>query len=244
MPIFKVSEDLLKISRELIRIPVTVLGDCPQCGGSEIRTGTCEDCGWISEEVEEAIQAWQASQGLSDIQVKRQQEAQAKAREGLGLPPMAASTFVDAFPQFTAYYTQKNEQKCPNPKCGRGGFDLKCEGCGETRPPADLDIETKPFTGIDYSRVEQGRRINIKPTWEVLKALKEKVPKKTKTKTQPKKSSIVWALQEKSPAPPNFDNVTTVETDPMSEVEEAKRYLLQEDFLNSANGSDAQTTEE
>jgi len=103
MPILKVSENLYKEAMEVIRINITVLGDCPQCQGHNYRSGVCEDCAFISPEVLEAIKEWQQSQGID-------QKAAA-----------ARFSFLDAMP------TSVMDTKCPN--CGKLGFDLECE-CG------------------------------------------------------------------------------------------------------------------
>ena len=127
MPILKVSEELRKEAMEVIRLQITVLGDCPQCDGTNYRSGVCEDCACISPEVMEAIQEWQESQGI-------QQKA-----------AFRSLSFVDMFPA-----AQSNqESKCP--ECGRKGFNLQCENpkCMYEEPPMDLNHKRPKFTGIN-----------------------------------------------------------------------------------------------
>jgi ribosomal protein L32 len=80
MPIFKLSDNFQRLALEVMKVPISVLGDCPQCGSKNYRDGVCGDCGFISPEIMEAIQAWQQSQGMEPVTSSR-------------------ATFADAFPQ-------------------------------------------------------------------------------------------------------------------------------------------------
>ena len=94
MPILKVSEELRKEAMEVIRLQITVLGDCPQCDGTNYRSGVCEDCAFISPEVMEAIQEWQESQGI-------QQKAAFRSLSFVDMFPAAQSNQESKRPKFT-----------------------------------------------------------------------------------------------------------------------------------------------
>ena len=235
MPVFKVSEDLQKLSKELLRIQITVLGDCPQCGGTDYRSGVCEDCAYIAPEVQEAIQGWQQSLGLSPEQAQRAQQKQQEARQSLGLEdqtmPRAASSIVDAFPQLAAAKRKKKESdECPS--CGRRGFDLECEGCGYEEPPSDLNFRSPEFTGVSPDLLKT-RRVNFIPSSESFHNKVDKKKKQIKKKTEEK--------AKKASTQPNLDNVTTVETDNKSRMDDAVRQVALNDFYE---GSDPNSSEE
>jgi len=247
MPVFKVSEDLQKLSKELLRIQITVLGDCPQCGGSQYRSGVCEDCAYISPEVQEAIQSWQLSQGLSPEQAQRMQMQQEQARQSLqmGTPlgtnqssvVKAVVTVVDAFPQLAAAKRKKDSDECP--RCQRKGFDLECEGCGYEEPPNDLNVPRPQFTGPSPDLLKT-RRINFLPSSDSFHTKVEKKKNETKKKTK-EKSKKAARDQQKTPTPPNLDNVNTVRTDPKPRMDDAVAQLALSDFYN---GSNPDTSEE
>jgi ribosomal protein L37E len=154
MPILKVSEDLKKIAKEVIRIQITVLGDCPQCGGTNYRSGVCEDCAFISPEVMEAIKEWQESQ---------QQGTKAAHRVA----------FTDLLP------AADMSAKCP--KCGRLGFDVNCEGCTYSEPPEGLGFHDPEFTGPSP---ELDIRRRFLPPGSAIKRHKDRLKKrKTKKKS-------------------------------------------------------------
>jgi methionyl-tRNA synthetase len=161
MPVLKVSENLIKEALEVIRINITVLGDCPQCGGTNYRGGVCEDCAFISPEVMEAIKEWQESQGI-------QKKAAFKSLA------------------FTDYFTappRSKEAKCP--RCGRRGFNIQCENpqCMYEEPPTELNHRSPSFTGVNPSLVKNKKHRFI-PSAE--NSVKEKI-KKQKSKLKKEK---------------------------------------------------------
>ena len=165
MPILKVSEELRKEAMEVIRLQITVLGDCPQCDGTNYRSGVCEDCAFISPEVMEAIQEWQESQGI-------QQKA-----------AFRSLSFVDMFPA-----AQSNqESKCP--ECGRKGFNLQCENpkCMYEEPPMDLNHKRPKFTGIN-PKLLRNKKHRFTPSADAKSKASEKI-KDEKKKLKNKKSS-------------------------------------------------------
>ena len=182
MPIMKVSENLIKEALEVIRINITVLGDCPQCQGTNYRGGVCEDCAFISPEVMEAIKEWQASQGIK------------------GKAAFKSLAFTD---YFTSPPVEK-EAKCP--RCGRRGFNIQCENpqCMYEEPPIGLNHSSPSFTGVDQSLVTNKRNRFI-PSAE--HSVKEKIKKqKSKLKKKTKKASIGNMLDDDSVA--SSDKVT------------------------------------
>jgi len=64
MPILKISNDIKKYALESIRVPISILGDCPQCQSNGFRDGICGDCNYIDPRVMEAIQEWQQAMGI------------------------------------------------------------------------------------------------------------------------------------------------------------------------------------
>jgi len=180
MPIMKVSENLIKEALEVIRINITVLGDCPQCQGTNYRGGICEDCAFVSPEVMEAIKEWQESQGI-------QQKAAFKSLA------------------FTDYFTAPpagKEKKCP--KCGRRGFNIQCENpqCGHETPPDELNHRSPSFTGVHPDLIKNKKNRFI-PSAE--HSVKEKI-KKQKGKLKKKKASIGNMLDDDQVA--SSDKVT------------------------------------
>jgi methionyl-tRNA synthetase len=165
MPIMKVSENLIKEALEVIRINITVLGDCPQCQGTNYRGGVCEDCAFISPEVMEAIQEWQESQGIT-------QKAAFKSL-----------AFVDYF----AAPPVGKEQKCP--RCGRRGFNIQCENpkCMYEEPPMELNHQRPSYTGVDPKLVKNKKNRFI-PSAE--HSVKEKIKKHKSKLKKTKKASI------------------------------------------------------
>lgn len=186
MPLFKISGELEKLAREVLRIQITVLGDCPQCGGSQYRSGVCEDCAYIAQEVLEAIQEWQLSQGM-----KPQEQGKLASRE-----------VVDAFAQIIvmAKDKSKNDNKCPRPGCGRElEHGINCRACGYERPPSELDHKSPKFTGPSPELLKNIRRKFI-PSSTALEQINEQKKKQPKKKDKNKRSSF------------RFDNVNGSET--------------------------------
>lgn len=234
MPLFKISEDLLKLSKEVLRIQITVLGDCPQCGGSQYISGVCEDCGYISPEVLEAIKDWQQSQGNDVVQQTRiQQQAQQEAQSRNPMPQLvaASSTFDESFPQlvFAKHDQKKKTNECP--RCGRNKFDLQCEGCGYEEPPADLNFRSPEYTGISPELLKNKRR-NFLPSTDALERIKDQKRKLHKKKKTHKKSSVVFSKGTDSLKNPDLDNVTTIEYDATNRIKSLVGDLATVDFEN------------
>lgn len=177
MPEFKISGELEKMAREVLRIQITVLGDCPQCSGGEYISGVCEDCGYIAPEVLEAIQEWQMSQGMEP-----QQQAKAASRE-----------IVDAFSQIIVMAKDKKKKDNECPRCGGVLEDgISCRNCTYERPPSELNHKTPEYTGISPDLLKDVRRRFVPSTnaLEKINEQKKKKHKKNKEHGKTKKSSF------------------------------------------------------
>jgi len=162
MPVLKVSDYLIKEALEVIRLQITVLGNCPQCQGMQYRSGVCEDCAFISPEVQEAIQSWQESQGISQKAASRK------------------LSFADLLPSGGS----SRDVECP--KCKRRGFNgIQCEDpkCNFEQPPKELGHKRPTFTGID-PKLFLDRRVvftpsaRMSPAGQKIEKQKEKLKKK------------------------------------------------------------------
>ena len=205
MPYLPVNDQVVKMAKEVIRIQITVLGDCPQCNGANFRSGVCEDCGYISPEVLEVIKEWQESQGLKSASVM--------------------TAFVDMFPAPGA----KNN-KCP--RCGRSGFDVQCENpqCAYEEPPSDLNHRQPKYIGIDPKLVKNVRRRFLHNADVAQEVKQHRIElKKKKNKKKIKKS---FKLEADKPQTSGLDNVTTIETDPSNRIHQMELGIAQIDFEN------------
>jgi len=203
MPILKVSKDLERIAKEVIRIQITVLGDCPQCQGTNYRSGVCEDCAFISPEVMEAIKEWQ--------------EAQAIGPQGKAASRFA---FTDILPSGADI---SRDFECP--KCGRKGFDIQCENaqCGYEQPPRDLNHRDPEYTGVSPELAGTIRRKFLSPGGKIEEHKKRLKKRKTK---KVKKS---FKAPEVKPGT-SLDDSTIVSTDAKSKTDQAVAQMAQEDY--------------
>ena len=199
----KVSANLIKEALEVIRINITVLGDCPQCEGTNYRGGVCEDCAFISPEVMQAIQEWQASQGI---------------QEKAAFKSLAFSDY------FTTPLTE--ERKCP--RCGRRGFNIRCENpqCIYEEPPGELNHTKPSFTGVNPELIRNKKNRFI-PSAE--QTVKEKI-KKHKSKLKKKKASIGTMLDD--------DQVASSQK--ITRGKDALQAVAQEEFFNNQKGQQDQ----
>jgi methionyl-tRNA synthetase len=203
MPVLKVSDNLIKEALEVIRIQITVLGDCPQCEGGNYRGGVCEDCGFISPEVMEAIKEWQQSQGIESKEAFK------------------SLSFVDYF----AAPPAGKERKCP--RCGRRGFNIQCDNpqCGFEEPPTELNHRRPEFTGVNPDLVKNKKHRFI-PSAE--HTVKEKI-KKQKSKLKKKKEQKEAAKQ---PPAPDLSNLADVQKDKTTRSNEALQQAALMDFYS------------
>ena len=224
MPVFKVSGELEKLAREILRIQITVLGDCPQCGGSEYRSGVCEDCAYIADEVKQAIQEWQESQGMP-------------------AQPITASKLevVDALSQLIVMAEKKKDDgKCP--RCGSSDFDVSCKRCPYEEPPSELNHRSPEFTGPSPELMKNVKRRFIPSTTAMEKINEQKKNVKHKKK-KTKKSSFKMAETveaEKSQGKPAPEDVKDAESSDITRMKALVRGIAAEDY-EQQNATDGQT---
>jgi len=162
MPILKVSEEIKKYALEVIKVPITVLGDCPQCQSNGYRDGICPDCAFIDPRVQEAIAEWQKAMGIEQV-MKQQQQSLAEQNE-MSKAAYRSLAFTDMFPSSAA-----TKVKCP--ECGEITFENDSLKKGEisgqcTNPKCMKEIagatgfKRPKFLGIDprwRKKVDRGR---------------------------------------------------------------------------------------
>lgn len=177
-----------KEAKEIMRVNLTVLGLCPQCSGDNYRSGICEDCGFISPEVQEAIKEFEDSQKATVKVKKKKQENNEQFSPGY---PKISSSNVSTYYE----YIQKNHgtklDLCPNGHL-MDETHLYCKEpeCTYERPPAQLDFKSPSYTGVDPT-IEQ-KRIFISPAEKRITVLKNKLKidkKKKKTSNKSEKSN-------------------------------------------------------
>lgn len=157
MPILKVSENVRKYALEVLRVPISPLGDCPQCQGNGYRDGICPDCHYVDPQVQQAITEWQAAQGI-------QQKA-----------AFRSLSFVDMFPDI-----QSTKTKCS--RCKQMTMvDGQCENakCGHEQPPEGLGFKSPKFLGIDPRMLKKVKRNFLSPASQKIEDNKNKLKKKS-----------------------------------------------------------------
>ena len=160
MPILKVSESIYKYALESIRVPISILGDCPQCQSNGYRDGICSDCNFIAPQVQEAIQEWQNAMGIQQQDEQMPKAAYVKAA-------LNSLDFSDVFPA-----SQQQKAKCP--QCGdltfnndslkKGELSGSCENpkCGHEIAGA-LGFKRPKFLGIDPRMLKKVQRNFLSP---------------------------------------------------------------------------------
>ena len=164
MPFLKVSEAVKKIALEQVRLPLSILGDCPQCQSSSYRDGFCTDCGFQSDQYQNFLQAWQEAMGT-------QQKAQAGGKTG------ASTSYADLFPEI-----KTQTVKCPS--CKEPSFENEsgnpkqlfgsCKNCGHEI--SKLRIKKPSNSGIDnrwFKKVNRGT--NIPSPFQQIAASRQKL---------------------------------------------------------------------
>ncbi len=117
MPILKLSNNIKKYALEAIRVPISPIGDCPQCQGNAYRDGICTDCAYIDPRVQEAIQEWQDAMGIQ--QVVKQQQQQNPNDKGNKKAAYRSLSFVDVLPSqeisqmYSTTPASTGKVKCP-----------------------------------------------------------------------------------------------------------------------------------
>ena len=155
MPILKVSEKVKKYALEVVRIPISILGDCPQCRGNAYRDGICPDCSYIDPRVMQSIKEWQEAQGI-------QQKA-----------AFRSLSFVDMLPEI-------DDRKTKCSRCKQLTMvDGKCSDakCPHESPPEGLGFKRPKFLGIDPRMIKKIRKNYLSPAAQKIEANKKQLKK-------------------------------------------------------------------
>lgn len=174
-----------KEAKEIMRVNLTVLGLCPQCSGDNYRSGICEDCGFISPEVQEAIKEFEEAQN-TPVKVPKQ-KAQDNEQFSPGYPKLSSSSSMSTFYD----YMQKNHgdkvDLCPNGHLmDETGLMCREPECTYERPPSQLDFKAPSYTGISPN-IEQ-KRVFVSPAEKHISVMKNKLKTYKKNKKTSKKS--------------------------------------------------------
>ncbi len=174
-----------KEAKEIMRVNLTVLGLCPQCSGDNYRSGICEDCGFISPEVQEAIKEFEESQQAT-VKVRRQKKDGGEDQFSPGYPKLS-STGASAYYDYLQKNSGSKVEFCPNGHLmDETGLYCREPNCTYERPPAQLDFKSPTYTGVDPT-IEQ-KRVFISPAEKRITVLKNKLKKDKKNKKTSKKS--------------------------------------------------------
>lgn len=175
-----------KEAKEIMRVNLTVLGLCPQCSGDNYRSGICEDCGFISPEVQEAIKEFEESQNTPVKVPKKKPEEDSQFTPGYQKAASSNSSYYE--------YLQKSQQGqgrkldlCPNGHLmDETGLYCREPNCTYERPPTQLDFKAPSYTGISPD-IEQ-KRVFVSPAEKRITVTKKKLKSYKKNKKTSKKS--------------------------------------------------------
>jgi hypothetical protein len=206
MPKLNVSDSVMKYALETIRVPISILGDCPQCGSNGFRDGICPDCAFIHPNVQAAIQEWQAAMGIQQTEEQMKQTPKAAFR---------SLSFVEVLPgnnNFNGYDlsgVSSGKVKCP--QCGdltfvndslkKGEISGSCENpkCGHEIAGA-LGFKRPKFLGIDPRMLKKVKRNFLSPASLKIEENKKKLEKNKKkgAAEQQQQPMDLGALQDDS----------------------------------------------
>ena len=174
-----------KEAKEIMRVNLTVLGLCPQCSGDNYRSGICEDCGFISPEVQEAIKEFEEAQN-TPVKVPKQKKEE-DSQFSPGYPKLSSSSSTSTYYD---YMTKNNGNKvdlCPNGHLmDETGLFCREPECTYERPPSQLDFKAPSYTGISPN-IEQ-KRVFVSPAEKHISVMKNKLKSYKKNKKTSKKS--------------------------------------------------------
>ncbi len=175
-----------KEAKEVMRINLTVLGLCPQCSGDNYRSGICEDCGFISPEVQEAIKEFEDSQN-TPVKVPRE-KPEKNEQFSPGYPK--TSSVDTSYYEYLQNSQQGNGRKldlCPNGHLmDETGLYCREPECTYERPPAQLDFKAPSYTGVSPN-IEQ-KRVFVSPAEKRITVMKKKLKSYKKNKKTSNKS--------------------------------------------------------
>jgi len=248
MPVLKVSDSVMKYAMEAIRIPITILGDCPMCQSNGFRDGICPDCNFIHPNVQAAIQEWQNAMGIQ--QVYQQQQQSLAEQNPNAKAAFRSLSFVDVlsnnFGGFDLSGPSSGKVKCP--QCGdlsfnndslkKGELSGSCENpkCGHEIAGA-LGFKRPKFLGIDPEMLKKVQRNFLSPASVKIEKNKKKLKKHKKSAAEQQPMDL-GALQDDSM---NAHNDATTRMKNMLQqgagIESQENY---QNSLNNANNSEEQ----
>ena len=227
-----------KEAKEVIRVNLTVLGLCPQCNGDNYRSGICEDCGFISPEVQEAIKEFEESQNTPAKVPRPKKEEDSQFSPGypkLSSANSSVSTYYD--------YMKKNHgQKvdlCPNGHLmDENGLYCKEPECTYERPPAQLDFKAPSYTGIDPN-IEQ-KRVFISPAEKHITVMKNKLKSyKKKKKTSNKSGNSNEDVNDVPGA--SLDDASVAASDKVTRGQQMLEDAAKIEYFKNLQGEDEET---
>jgi len=164
MPLFKVSDNLEKYAREVLRTPFTIITNCPQCRSTSYADGTCEDCSYEDPRYLATLQAWQ------EAQMAQQQGSQKKSSFKLSFndydfPDLKTTSVPCPRCNQTTFEIPDTGKKIKKQDYYRKGGECTNPKCNFSKPPQGLGFNSAEFVGIDPEWLQQvgGIRQNFKP---------------------------------------------------------------------------------
>ena len=222
-----------KEAKELMRVNLTVLGLCPQCTGDNYRSGICEDCGFISPEVQEAIKEFEEAQN-TPVKVPKQ-KAEKDDQFNPGYPKLSSASVS------TYYDYMKNNHGSKLDLCPNGHLmdetRLFCREpeCTYERPPAQLDFKAPTYTGLDPN-IEQ-KRVFISPAEKRMTVMKNKLKNYKKKKKTSNKSEN--SNEEMNGVPgTTLDDASVAANDKVTRGQQMLEDAAQIEYFKNLQGED------
>ena len=222
-----------KEAKELMRVNLTVLGLCPQCTGDNYRSGICEDCGFISPEVQEAIKEFEEAQNIP-VKVPKQ-KAEKDDQFNPGYPKLSSASVS------TYYDYMKNNHGSKLDLCPNGHLmdetRLFCREpeCTYERPPAQLDFKAPTYTGLDPN-IEQ-KRVFISPAEKRMTVMKNKLKNYKKKKKTSNKSGN--SNEEMNGVPgTTLDDASVAANDKVTRGQQMLEDAAQIEYFKNLQGED------
>jgi len=237
MPIFKVSEDLKKYSSEVLRVPLSIITDCPQCRSASYKNGTCEDCSYIDPRWQASYQQWQEAQ-MAQQQVGKQKAA-SKFSFYEGLPELKTTTVPCPRCKQSTFEIPDDGKKVKRKDYYKKGGDCTNRECNFSKPPQGLGFNSKDFVGVDNEWLKGvgGIQQNFKPVLTL-----------TASKIEENKNILKRSAQQQQVDPGAFlDNSMTVSLDKttrMNNMLQTNAQLESQSKQQKENDGNAENSEE
>ena len=221
-----------KEAKEVMRVNLTVLGLCPQCSGDNYRSGICEDCGFISPEVQEAIAEFESAQNTPVKVPKQKKEDNEQFSPGYPKLSSATSSYYE--------YMQKNHgtkvDLCPNGHLmDETGLQCREPECTYERPPAQLDFKAPSYTGISPN-IDQ-KRVFISPAEKHISVMKNKLKSYKKNKKTSNKSEN--STEEMNGVPgTSLDDASVAANDKVTRGQQMLEDAAQIEYFKNLQGED------